>query len=184
MKHIMMILVHDATELHALKIQNFERVFVKDVFSDFVYCLDGWTICFFIGPAVCSCMTCTAMILGPAFSLIGTWLITNCFLVRVQKEVFLRTFYVPPLLKTLSARSFTLVEKIALLSKSEWSGQLWGLRYCTSLYFDPVSKGNMISRFEDNKVLCKRKSLYFWYFLGNLLKVAWNWSRTESTFRC
>ena len=41
------------------------------------------------------------------------------FLVRVQKEVFLRTFYVPPLLKTLSARSFTLVEKIALLSKSE-----------------------------------------------------------------
>jgi len=31
---------------------------------------------------------------------------------------------VPPLLKTLSAHSFTLVEKIALLSKSERSGQL------------------------------------------------------------
>ena len=36
-----MILVHDTTEQHVLKIQNFEGVFVKDAFSDFVYCLDG-----------------------------------------------------------------------------------------------------------------------------------------------
>ena len=34
-----MILVHDTTQLLALYIQNFDEIRVKDIFSDFVYCL-------------------------------------------------------------------------------------------------------------------------------------------------
>ena len=42
----------------------------------------------------------------------------------------------PPLLKTLSARSFTLVEKIALLSKSE---QFFGLGARLFLFFNNIN---------------------------------------------
>ena len=87
-------------------------------FSDYDSCQGGKTISSiwrFDRPSCSSCRLCTALILDPATK-------NNCFYVnrKAFKNKIPKDFYVPPLLKSLSAHGRILIKSLVLLSKSEW----------------------------------------------------------------
>ena len=98
-----------------LKCRTLIKPLENSIFSHFVYYQAEKTICFmwhFNGLSCHSCRLCTGLILDPAFKL--DWFCCQC-----PKIGFQRTFYVPPLLKSLSTRATNPIRNLVLISKSE-----------------------------------------------------------------
>ena len=114
------------------KCKTLIKTLENSISSHFVYCQAEKTVCFmwhFSGPSCCRCRLCTGIILDPVIVMFSMQ--TNSFIVKVQKVGFQRTFYMPPLLKSLSTHTTNPIRNLVLFSKSERLPQLEGLRCCT-----------------------------------------------------